>query len=557
MYSLSKKYIYASLYTVVLTVMIFTFGVTGFASQEACSHENVHTVEAKAGSCSEKGYTDGIYCDDCEAFISGHIQTDYVHNEVSFRAVEPTCTQVGFTEGVYCNLCSTFLSGHEEIPFAPHTEVTVEAVEPTCTQVGYTKGVYCTVCDTYLSGHKEIPSSHKEKLVAKQPETCTKNGYTAGIYCVLCETYLSGHEEIPASHKEVYVASQPATCTGNGYTDGLYCTVCNEYFWGHVEIPFIDHDFSEKIIDERHLVHTATVESPAVYRYDCLTCSAISPTLTFTYGNSLPIGATAIIRAAQSSTAIKLAWAPVSGADGYRVFVYDTASKKWNALKDVYGTSVTFTELKSGTVYRYAVKAFTVDNGKKSFSHDYSTIETATKALAPSKIVAKQTASAIKLSWTAGKGATGYRIYYKSGNKWKVCVKSTVDTSHIFTNLPAGKTYQFAVRSYTIMDAGLVFGEYRTYTAATLPKGVTVTAVSQAPRYVAVSWNAVSTDYYQLFYKTGTGSYKLYKNYTSAQKLMFSGLKSGTKFTFAVRTVKKTSAGYIYGAITPVSVTVR
>lgn len=557
MNSLSKKYILKSLFILVLTVMCFTFSVLCYASGEACNHENTRTVEAKAATCTEKGYTDGIYCDDCEMFISGHIETDFAHNEIPYREILPTCVTTGYTEGVYCNLCETFLWGHEEVPVVPHTEIETDAVEPTCTAVGYTKGVFCTVCETYTSGHEERPFSHKEKLMPKQPETCTQNGYTAGIYCVLCETYLSGHEEIPASHKEVYVGEQPATCTGNGYTAGLYCTVCNEYFWGHVEIPFTDHDFSEKIVDERHLVHKATVESPAVYRYDCRTCSAMSPTLTFTDGERLPIGAISSIKAVQTTSAIKLTWSPVSGANGYRVYYYNPTEKKWKAVKDVIGTTVTFTNLKSGTVYKFAVKAFTVDGGKKLLAYDYTTTETATMAPATSKIVSKQTSSAIKLTWAAAKGATGYRIYYKSGNKWVACVKSTVDTSHTFTNLPAGKTYQFAIRSYTIMDAGLVLGEYNTYVAATVPKGVTVTAVSQAPKYVSVSWNAVSTDGYQLFYKTNNGSYKLYKVYTSAQKLMFSGLKSGTKYTFVVRTVKKTSAGYLYGEYTPVSVTVR
>lgn len=554
---LSKKYILKSLCVMAMTVMSFAVSMGCYASAEVCAHENTKIVEAKEATCTQKGYTDGIYCDDCDTFISGHIVTDYAHNEVAFREVLPTCVTVGFTEGVYCNLCDTFLSGHEEIPVIPHTGVEVPAVEPTCTEIGYTKGTFCTMCEEYLSGHVERPVSHKEKLVAKQPETCTQDGYTSGIYCVLCDTYLSGHEVIPASHKEVYVEQVPATCTGNGYTAGLFCTVCNEYFWGHVKIPFTDHDFTEKIVDERHLVRAATVESPAVYRYDCRTCSAMSPTLTFTYGSRIPIGSTKKINAAQNTSAIKLTWSPVSGADGYRVFNYNTAEKKWQATKDVIGTTYTYKNLKSGTVYKFAVRAFTVENGKKIFSHDYTTMETATMAPATAKIVAKQTNSAIKLTWAAAKGATGYRIYYKSGNKWKVCVKSTVDTSHTFTNLPAGKTYQFAVRSYTIMDAGLVLGQYNTYTAATVPKSVTVTAVSQAPRYISVSWNAVNTDAYQLFYKTNGGSYKLYKTYTSAQKIMFSGLKSGAKFTFAVRTVKKTSAGNLYGAITPVSVTVR
>ena len=558
MKGLSKKYSKYIAVLVTVAAAMLSFAVISLAADDACVHANTVIVEGKDGSCSESGYTDGVYCNDCGAFVSGHIETGKKHAEIPFKRIEPTCCSIGYTEGVYCHLCETFLSGHEEIPFAEHQGEERSGEEPSCDKVGYTDGVYCTVCESWISGHEEIPASHKEVYVPKVPETCTVNGYTEGIYCTECEEYVSGREVIPASHKEVYVPEEPATCTGNGYTAGRYCTVCNEFFWGHVEIPFIDHDFTEKIIDERHLVRPATVESPAVYRYDCATCTAISPTLTFTDGERLPIAATSVLRAAQNTTAIRLTWAAVPGAVGYRVYSY-IPKQGWKALIDVNDTTTTFTGLTSGTVYIFAVRAFTVDSGKVILSHDYTTIETATKTLAPSRIATNQNTSAIRLMWTPVRNATGYRIYFrtKAGEAWRVCVKSTVETSHTFTNLPAGKTYQFAVRPYMIMTAGFIFGEYSTYVASTVPAAPKAAVTSPAPKHVSLSWSAVSADGYQLYYRINNGAYKLYRVYTSPQKLMFSGLASGAKLTFAVRSVKRTSGGYLYSSYTPVSITVR
>lgn len=493
----------------------------------------------------------------CTAFGVGALEECSHNNTVAFKKTEPTCVTVGYTEGVYCIDCSSFISGHEELPCIEHNRELREGVEATCTESGYTDGVYCSMCESFISGHEVIPASHKQEILPEIPETCTKDGYTEGIYCTLCNEVLSGREVIPAAHKEVYIPEQPATCTGNGYTAGLYCTVCNEYLWGHVEIPFVDHAFTEKIIDSKHLVQQATYDSPAIYRYDCIACSAVSPDLTFTYGEKLPLGATGVIRAVQNTSAIKLDWQAVPGAAGYRIYYY-TAATGWRAVRDVVGTTTTFTDLPGGTAYRLAVRAFAYNNSGVVLSHDYATVETATKTLAPEKIASQQNTSAIRLLWTPVKNASGYRIYYKDGGSWKVCVSSTGATSHTFTGLPSGKAYQFAVRPYMVISSGVVMGDYSTYIASTTCSAPKTVVTSPAPKHISLAFAAVNgADYYQLYYKINNGSYELYRVYTAPQKLMFSGLTSSAKITFAVRPVKKLNGGYLYGAYSPVTITVR
>lgn len=67
---------------------------------------------------------------------------------VTVNATEPTCSEVGYTEGIYCNLCEQYISGHEEIETSPHSYAP-EVVAPTYTSGGYTINK-CTVC-----GHEE------------------------------------------------------------------------------------------------------------------------------------------------------------------------------------------------------------------------------------------------------------------------------------------------------------------------------------------------------------------------------------------------------------------
>ncbi len=207
---------------------------------------------------------------------------------------------------------------------------------------------------------------------------------------------------------------------------------------------------------------------------------------------------------------------------------------------------------------QFAVKAGKKVDGKNVWAGTYATINTATKPEAPSGITSAQNKSAIRLSWSGAENITGYRIYYKSGDIWKICVSSTTATSHIFENLKAGARFTFAVKPYIEVDGVVIWGKYTEFTAATKPENVTAKVASPSKGKIALTWNAANgADDYQVYYKTGDGSYKLYKTYTSVQNLTFSSLPSGTKYTFAVRAGIKTSGGNIFGTYTPVTVTVK
>ena len=73
--------------------------------------------------------------------------------------------------------------------------------------------------------------------------------------------------------------------------------------------------------------------------------------------------ATSKITATQTTSTITLKWSKVTGADGYRVYKYNSKTKKYEKLKDVTGTSLKISKLKAGTAYKYKVKAYTKDDG--------------------------------------------------------------------------------------------------------------------------------------------------------------------------------------------------
>ncbi len=268
------------------------------------------------------------------------------------------------------------------------------------------------------------------------------------------------------------------------------------------------------------------------------------------------LGKPSKITPTQSTTAVKLTWNKVSGATGYRV--YQNVDGKWVNKGTTKNLSGTVKNLKAGTKYSFAVKAYNITNGKTTWASSYTTISTATQAVKPSKITTAQNATAIKLTWTKCSGATGYRVYYRTStkNSWSTLVKAMSGTSYTAKNLPSGKSYQFAVKPYISTSSGVVWSDYTTVITSTLPANP-VAKVSSTKGKVTLKWSAVSgAQGYQVYYKSGNGSWKLYKTYTKPTTLNFN-LKSGAKYTFAVRAYRTVSGQTFRSSYKAVSVTVK
>lgn len=270
--------------------------------------------------------------------------------------------------------------------------------------------------------------------------------------------------------------------------------------------------------------------------------------------NAFPLGKTSKITSIQNTSALRLTWDAVNGADGYRIYL--KVANGWKNVGTTVNTSVTYSNLKPGTRFTFAVKAGKIADGKVVWADTYTTFEASTQAVAPAKITVAQNTSAIRLTWTACPGATGYRIFTKSGNGWEIALNATAATSHTFTGLKAGSKFTYAVRPYILTKDVLIWSKYTEYTASTLPAAPTVAVSSPAVGQIKLSWSACpGADGYNVYFKVNGGAYKLYKTYTSAQSLTFSNLKGGDKYTFAVRAGIRTSGGVIWSSFEEKSVT--
>ena len=89
---------------------------------EACSHENTVNVDAVPATCTETGYTAGVYCNDCGTYISGHDEIAALgHNWLGWtETTAATCTATGIQTGT-CSRCDATKT--VEIPTTDHTYV--------------------------------------------------------------------------------------------------------------------------------------------------------------------------------------------------------------------------------------------------------------------------------------------------------------------------------------------------------------------------------------------------------------------------------------------------
>ncbi len=137
------------------------------------------------------------------------------------------------------------------------------------------------------------------------------------------------------------------------------------------------------------------------------------------------------VKATKTSSSVKLSWKAVSGAGGYRVYMYNASTKKYEKYKDVTGTTCTIKGLKASTTYKFKVATlkFSTQSSSKTLSKKTSS-----------------SATSVKLTWSAVKGADGYRVYkYNASTKKYVKYKDVLTASCTVTGLKASTTYKFKI----------------------------------------------------------------------------------------------------------------
>lgn len=238
-----------------------------------------------------------------------------------------------------------------------------------------------------------------------------------------------------------------------------------------------------------------------------------------------------------------LTWDAVPGAEKYEV-VYN---KKVVATTDKTTCKLT---LAPATEYKYYVRAA---QGSQRGAYA-STVILTTPAKASAPVASSITDTAVKLTWKAVSGATGYVVEkYLGSNKWET-VKVVNTTSYVVSGLKSMSSYYFRVKAYKKGTSATVYGDPSSYIKVTTLIGTPKIAASASTyNAVKVTWSKVAGAAGYSVEQYNGKSWVLVKN-TTATSYTFSKLKTNTDYYFRVRAYYKSGSKYVFGNYAAVKV---
>ena len=254
------------------------------------------------------------------------------------------------------------------------------------------------------------------------------------------------------------------------------------------------------------------------------------------------IAAPVITGLTNTASGVTLSWAKPAGAVKYRVF-YRTGSGSWKKLGDTTATSYTWKKGKSGTTYAFTVRC--IDSKGKSYTSDYDPNgRIITYVAAPKAPSLSNTTGGVRISWSSVKGATNYRVYYKTDSGAWTALGSTTATSYIWAGAQSGVKYAFTVQCVGADGSTAVSGYNASGRTGTFLSAPVISGLANTASGVSVSWNTVpGAAKYRVFYKTGKGGWKKLGDTTSTS-YTWKSAKSGTTYAFTVRCIDAKGRSY-------------
>ena len=404
-------------------------------------------------TCTEKGM-DFLACSRCKYTEEKEVAPlDHTWGEW-IDVTAPSCEAQGLKRRT-CSVCQTV----EEQPIdslGGHEIVTNAGYPATCTEPGKTNGTYCQVCNTVFEAQDDIaPLGHDtEGAEFELIKATTERDGTYALFCKVCNEAVEG--ETFAKIDEASIKLSTEKCTYNGKTRKPTVTVANVNGVALVE----DVDFEVEYPAGRKAVGEYKIKVKFIGNYDG------EKELTFT----IAAGKTKSVTATSSKKDyVKLSWAAVEGATGYRVYVYKNAdSKTRKRIASVEGTTYNLKKdyagkaLKIGSEYKIAIVAYTkLEDG--TVIHALAGVaETFTRTAGKPDLSVSSAAGKASLKWTNVEEESGYEIWYSTSKegtyKKAASVKANVVSySKSFTK---GKTIYFKVRAFTTVDEEPVYGAF-------------------------------------------------------------------------------------------------
>ena len=245
------------------------FAIENGKVEVICGHKNTTNVAEVPPTCAQSGFTAGVYCNDCQSYISGHevIERTGEHSDAdgkwNYDENGHWCQcACGFTyaKGTHtggsatCStkaVCDTCHAEYGSVDASAHGQTEVRnASAATCNQDGYTGDICCMDCGEIISSGSVIPATgehsdadglwdHDEDghyHVCACGQIFDAEGHFGGIttcqqngICEICGGAFFDAEDVVHLNTGIQGAVD-ATCGKDGYTGDVYCLDCGHVF---------------------------------------------------------------------------------------------------------------------------------------------------------------------------------------------------------------------------------------------------------------------------------------------------------------------------------------
>lgn len=302
------------------------------------------------------------------------------------------------------------------------------------------------------------------EYVSNNDASCFADG-TKTAKCDLCRTKSTVTDEgtkIILGTAKDFTASAKDTSVVLSWQEVDYASYYRVYVY----------DSGWKVIAEvGECSYTATDLKPAQkYRFAVKACyeddmgSAMAPKYVSLYATTLPSNLITLTTSVTPDS-VTLTWNKSEGATGYRIFIYNNSTKKWEiALRATHKTTAVINGLETGKSYRYAVRPY-YNSGEGIIWASKYISKTVTARLATPELKALHSSAEgrVTISWGKVTPVDGYQVWVSSNEKsgYKKVSNFSIRSTYLY-GYESGQTYFFKVRAYKKIDGVYVYSDYTT-----------------------------------------------------------------------------------------------
>lgn len=361
----------------------------------------VTSTAATAPTCGSKGNQAYSYCADCHKYFEDgdtNLYDDATHFAIAAlthrsatktAAVAATCEVGGNLAYWYCADCGNYYADKDGRLDSTAASTTNAPFLLSALGHDYQGQPY----HSDATGHWQVCKHDGcTQETAHQAHTGNEATCVAESKCQVCGYKLADKD--PNNHLPAHKTEAKApTCTQPGNDAYWHCADCGKYFAdknGDMDTSkaydtndrflksALDHDFTEKLVDDAHLKSAATCTESAVYYYDCSRCDTHSTDKTFESGK--PLGHDFTEKLADAAHLKSAATCTESA-----VYYYDCSRCDEHSTADTYSYGDPLGH--SYTKYVYNNDATYDADGTETAHCDHSCGETDTRTKVGSKLI--------------------------------------------------------------------------------------------------------------------------------------------------------------------------